>query len=240
MENFKRFFSSMVLLVGTSQTFAFDLNEGNWLLEAGIFDSTQGQAQNINIQGAIGDHYTINDSHDHNALFGLGFFIKGLEKGSFGIDYGINAFYFGKNYVSGEIIQEYLFANLAYDYRISRVPVYAMAKTHITNQTAHYAFTMDLGIGPDFIKTSRYQDRSLDSGITLQDNAYYGHTNTAFSAVAGVGLKINNALGQHALECGYRFFYLGEGDFKRRTDQLLTTLKTGNNYAQALMCSITV
>lgn len=240
MTKFKVTLSALALLLSTNQVFSFDLKQGNWLLEAGVFDSTQGKAQTVNIQGLIGDRYTVIDRHDHNGLFGLGYLLEGMEKGSFGIDYGINAFYFAKTSVSGDIIQEHLFTNLAYDYDVSRVPVYAIAKAHINNQNANYAITMDLGIGPNFITTTHFEDRSLDSGTTLQDNAYSGHTNVAFSAVTGIGLKMNNAFGKNHLECGYRFFYLGQGDFKRRTDQLLTILQTGHNYAHALMCTVSM
>jgi len=74
----------------------------------------------------------------------------------------------------------------------------------------------------------------------VPDNAFSSHNNVTFTAMAGVGLKLNNIFGRAPLECGYRFFYLGQGDLSKNTDQLLNTLKTGNNYANALICSVIV
>ena len=53
-------------------------------------------------------------------------------------------------------------------------------------------------------------------------------------------IKLNHIFGEAPLECGYRFFYLGQGDFNVLTNQVLTTLNTGTAYANAVICSITV
>jgi hypothetical protein len=43
--------------------------------------------------------------------------------------YGINAFYLAKASVSGSIIQENLFENLSYHYKVTHYHVYAVAKS---------------------------------------------------------------------------------------------------------------
>ena len=82
-------------------------------------------------------------------------------------------------------------------------------------------------------------ETSLD-GITLPDNAFSSRSNVVFSATAGLGLRLNNAFGQVPLECGYRFFYLGQGNFNSKSNQLMNTLTTGESYANALICSVTI
>ncbi|MDI1352411.1 MAG: hypothetical protein PSV35_06525, partial [bacterium] len=65
-------------------------------------------------------------------------------------------------------------------------------------------------------------------------------TTVTFSATAGIGLRLNNLLGETPGECGYRFFYLGQGYFGRATTQTITSLHTGTAYANALVCSISI
>ena len=69
---------------------------------------------------------------------------------------------------------------------------------------------------------------------------YSGRTTAAFSAMAGVGIQMNNVFGHAPLECGYRFFYLGQGNFNKLSNQLINTLSTGNSYANALLCTLTI
>jgi hypothetical protein len=171
---------------------------------------------------------------------GLGYFLDAQEKESFKMSYGINAFYLAKATVKGSVIQENLFENLSYHYNVTHYPVYVVAKSTIQTKLQKYAFTVDAGIGPNFIKTSGFKENSLDGGITIPDNAFSGHTSATFSATAGAGVKLNQFFGEAPLECGYRFFYLGKGNFNKDTNQLLNTLSTGSNYANALICSITV
>lgn len=90
-----------------------------------------------------------------------------------------------------------------------------------------------------FIKADGFQENPLD-GITIPDNIFSSHTSTTFSATAGFGVKINQIFGPAPLECGYRFFYLGQGNFNKASNQVLNTLKTGSNYANAIICSMTI
>jgi hypothetical protein len=151
----------------------------------------------------------------------------------------VNAFYLGQTSVQGDIVQEHLFTNLAYKYDIQNVPVYAAAKALIYTNNPAYILTVDMGIGPNFLLTSGYKETPLNNYTNL-DNAFTGATTTTFSATAGIGLRVNNILGQMPVECGYRFFYLGQGNLAKNNDQLINTLNTGDTYANALVCSVTV
>lgn len=220
-------------------TLSSSLKQGHAIIQFGGYWSNQGQTQHINIQDLIGDEFTITSHSSSNGLVGLGYFIDGEEKPFLKMSYGVNAFYLAKTAVTGNVIQENLFTNLSYHYNLTHYPVYAIAKSTINTKFPKYALTIDAGIGPNFIRADGFQEHSLD-GITIPDNIFSSHTSTTFSATMGFGVKINQVFGPAPLECGYRFFYLGQGNFNRASDQVLNVLNTGSNYANALMCSITV
>jgi hypothetical protein len=210
-------------------------------LQLGAFDATQGNVQDIKIQGLIGDHFSVNHQSAANILLGAGVYFDGGTVSEYSLAYGINAFYFPNTTVRGNVTQEQLFTNLSYSYTISNVPVYLAAKARMNNlYGGHYNLTFNAGIGPNFIRTSNVNERSLDGGVTVPDNAFSGKTTTTFSATLGLGVEFNNVFGHTPLECGYRFFYLGQSNFNRNSSQLLNTLNTGNNYANAVTCSVTI
>lgn len=198
-----------------------------------------GTQQHINIDTLIGNQYTTSSKNSWNGLVGLGLLHDGPQTDLFTLAYGLNAFYLAKTAVTGAIYQENLFKNLNYSYNNTYYPVYALAKATLKNNDPRYAVTFDLGIGPDFIQTNRYKEQPLAENV-VPDNAYSSNTTTVFSAIAGVGLKVNNAFGSLPLECGYRFFYLGQGELKANNNQYVDRLKTGYNYANAVMCGITI
>jgi hypothetical protein len=232
--------STFALVLTACQASSLNMKQGHFLFEAGAFSATQGKTQDINIEGLEGDRFNVTDRHDSNALFGLGYLFDGVQHDKFSLNYGVNVFYLAKTKVSGTIDQELLFTNLAYSYKARHLPVYATAKALINNNFDKLALILDGGIGPNFMETSNYEDRSISSDvITFPDNAFYGRSKVTLSAMAGVGLRFTPSTGHAPIECGYRFFYLGEGDFHARTNQILNTLKTGNNYAQALVCTVT-
>ena len=209
---------------------------GRFLVEAGAYSSTQGQSQIVNINGLIGDRFNVTNRNDINGLVGVGYLLEGMSDNGFGFDYGINGFYLAKTKVSGTITQ-LLFTNLSYSYYVSHLPIYLFAKGFINFNSDNYALTADVGVGPNFMSTSLYADTSRD-GITVPDNAFAGNfSQTVFSAMAGVGLKLN-WMKKFPVEFGYRYFYLGEGSFNPRSSQILNKLKTGDNTAQALMLTI--
>ncbi len=218
---------------------AFDLRHGSVPIQLGGFLSSQGKAQDININTLVGNQYTVSNHNQTNGLFGIGYFVNGLDKDRFQLSYGINGFYLGATPVSGSIIQEHFLTNLAYHYKIQNTPVYLAAKAKVKTNNEKYNVTFDAGIGPNFMRTSHYNETPLES-MTLPDNAFVAHNNVAFTATAGIGLRFNDIFGKAPFECGYRFFYLGQGQLQMNNDQLLNTIKTGNTFANAILCSVTV
>jgi hypothetical protein len=232
--------SSMALLTTATPAFSFDMNQGHPMFHLGGYISTQGKARHIDINNLIGDYFSLDKSNDANVLFGLGYMLNGPDYNRISLQYGVNAFYLPQAHVRGDVTQEQLFTNLSYKYTISHIPVYASVKASLQSSNPRYGFTADVGIGPNFMSTSNFSEASLDGGITQADNIFSGKTVTNFSAMAGVGVKMNDVFGKNPLECGYRFLYLGNGSFHNNNSQVLNTLKTGDAYAQAIMCTATV
>ncbi len=238
-----RLISIAALLSITTQAFSFDfknqLTHGHAVIQLGGYWGDEGKQQHISIENLIGDNFTVTNRQSGNVLAGLGYFVDGQDKDLFKMVYGVNAFYLAKTRISGDVVQENLFTNLSYGYNITHYPVYAVAKSIIKTKSPRYAVTVDLGVGPNFMHTSNFREHSLD-GVTIPDNIFSGQTTTTFSVMTGLGIKINDVFGNAPLECGYKFFYLGQGGFSANNTQVLNTLNTGNDYANALMCSITL
>jgi hypothetical protein len=217
-----------------------NLKQGHAEIQLGGYWINQGAAQHVNIEDLIGDDFTVNSHNRGNGLVGLAYFLHGQDQPSMKMAYGINFFYLPKTSVSGTVIQEGLYTNLSYGYNVTHYPVFAVAKSTIDLNASPYAVTIDAGIGPNFMNTSGFQEQSLDNGITIPDSIFSGRTTTTFSATAGLGIKFKHVFGERPLECGYRFFYLGQGHFNALTNQVVNTLNTGTVYANALMCSMTI
>lgn len=231
---------NIILLIAiVSKAYAFDLKQGHTVFQVGGYWSSQGEGQKINIKGLIGDYFSVTKRSDSSGLVGLGYFLDGQENRLFNMSYGINAFYLANTSVKGYVTQENIFTNLSYEYNVSHFPIYLAAKSTIKTNSPKYSVTIDAGIGPNFMTTGGFKEYSLDS-MTVPDSAFSSNTSTTLSVMAGAGIKINQVLGSAPLECGYRFFYLGQGNFSKNTGQLLNTLSTGNSYANGLMCSVTV
>ena len=221
---------------------SFNLKHGHTIVQLGYYWSAQGKNQDININSLVGNQYVdanVNNHSPSNGLFGIGYFVDGLEKDRFQLSYGINAFYLAGTPVTGSIVQEHSFTNLSYSYDIQHIPLYFAAKAKVKTNSEKYNITFDAGIGPNFMRTSQYNETPLTT-YTIPDNAFAAHNNVAFTATAGVGLRLNDIFGRSPLECGYRFFYLGQGQLAMNNDQLLNTIKTGNTFGNAIVCSVTV
>ena len=217
----------------------FNAMKGHAVVQLGGYWSEQGKSQFINIEDLVGDDFTVTNHQASNGLVGFGYYIDGQEKNMFKMSYGVNFFYLPKTAVSGTVIQEDLFTNLSYDYNVTHYPVYAIAKSTIDTKSTDYGLTIDVGIGPNFMQTSYVHEYPIQID-TLSDNIFSGRTTTTFSATAGIGIKFNHVIGSAPLECGYRFFYLGQGNFNKETNQIIDTLNTGTAYANAVMCGITI
>lgn len=89
------------------------------------------------------------------------------------------------------------------------------------------------------MSTGNFQETSIGSN-TIPDHIFSGKTTTGFSVTTGLGIKLNQFFGQAPLECGYRFFYLGKGSFNTQSNEVLNTLNTGSDFANAVTCSITI
>lgn len=238
MTKFLKIAATSALFLACTQVYSYNLPPGHFLLEGGWYRSDQGKAQDVAITGLVGDRFDVTNHHDSNSVFGVGYLWDAMTCERYGVGYGINVLYFAKTKVKGTITQEFLFTNLAYQYSISHLPIYAFAKGYY-NVNDKFALTLDAGIGPNFMSVGQYSDSSLDGGVTLPDNAYTGNfSTTAFSGMVGVGVKFK--VGCFPVEVGYRYFSLGEGYLNPRSDQILTQLKTGNNTAQALMVTVSV
>jgi hypothetical protein len=219
----------------------FDTKKSRFSVQLGWFDASQGHSEDIKIEGLIGDNfYSVGPSSSSSGMVGLGYYLEGPDVSRFSMAYGINALYLAKTTVSGTVVQEQLFENLAYHYSLTNWPVYFAAKAtdkHRFNDKINVV--LESGIGLNLIQSSAFYESPLDES-TIPDTIFAGQTTAAFSAMVGVGLKFNNVFGQAPLECGYRFMYLGQSHLKSLSDQVLNPLSTGQSYANALICSITV
>jgi hypothetical protein len=111
----------------------YDWRHGHTVVQLGGYWGTAGDEQNISIRYLRGNHYTVTSNTSRNGLFGLGYYVDGLDKDRFHLDYGINGFFLAKTHVSGEIVQEQLFTNLAYSYAIQHIPIFFGAKALVKN-----------------------------------------------------------------------------------------------------------
>lgn len=213
---------------------------GEPILQIGWFTATQGKSQHVNIQGLIGDDFSVKKSSDQNLLVGVGYYLNGPDICQTSLLYGVNAFYLAPTQVKGNVTQENFATNLSYHYSRTNYPIYLAGKALIHCNSCSDV-VIDLGIGPNIVNTRGFKEQSLDGGITIPDpHTFSGKSVVAFSATAGLGWRIHNALGNLSLEINYRFFYLGQGELKKNNNQFRNTLHTGNSYGNALFLSISM
>jgi len=238
-----KFITTIALLTAASAVFSYNiqktLKQGHGTVQLGGYWSLLNKTQHININGLIGDDFKTTHSDNGSGLFGVGYYIDGPNVKTANMTYGMNWFYLAKTSSSGTVTQESLFTNLYYSYNVTHYPLYVMAKSALPVELLHRNLTIDVGIGPNFMTTGHFQEKSIGAN-TLPDNIFSGTTTTTFSATVGAGVQFNDILGKAPLECGYRFFYLGQGNFNKRNNQVLNNLNTGSVYANALMCSIII
>lgn len=140
--------------------------------------------------------------------------------------------------MSGDVLQETVFNNLSYSYNISNYPLYFTAKPIIDTSNPDVKITMNVGIGPNFMQTNHFTEKSQPGGdaVSIPDQFWGNSVTTAFSAMAGAGIQLDHVFGKAPLECGYKFFFLGQGHFNTMNDQVRNSFKTGNVYTNALSC----
>lgn len=222
-----------------SHSKSFSSRKSYGLIETGYYFSDQGKKQHIDIKSLIGDEFTVTDHRSGNGFIGLGYFFKALERKYVELDYGINAFYLPKTSVKGNVIQENMFTNLSYKYKISHYPIYLSVNSKINTGLPKFAINLNVGIGPNVLRTSSFTETALNDN-TVPDDIFSGKTQTAFSATAGASVELYKILGPLSLDLGYRFFYLGKGQFKKVSSQVEDNLSTGNCYGNAIVFSIKI
>ncbi len=215
--------------------------KGHFLVQLGGFSAVQGKEQNISIaENLVGNRYTVTTHNQGSGLVGLGYLVDGpVFKERFPIYYGIDVFFLGQTSVHGYIIEENTFTNLSYRYKTQSIPLYFTAKTVLNTNSDKFKLVFDAGVGPNFMNVSHYNEMALTT-YTISDNAFSDRNNVTVSATVGAGIRFNNAPDRLPIECGYRFFYLGQGEFTVNNNQVLNTIKTGNNYANAVVCTVTI
>lgn len=238
MIKLSRHIALLPLLFVVSPSYAF--NPGDLLIQGGGFIGNSGESQHINIEGLIGNQYTLDEQSTSNGFVGLGYLFHTYKSQKLTFDVGLNAFYFFQTNVKGDIIQEDMFENLSYEYGITSLPVYVAGKAGFAIVPHQIAFTLDGGLGVNFLTTREYQETPLD-GITIPDDMFTGETTSTFTAMAGLGFKfLNVGRSPVGLEIGYHFFYLGEGQLNPKSDQVLDNLYTGSTFANALIFTISI
>lgn len=231
---------SFIATAGTMGEQAPVAARGEFGFSAGYYNAESGRAQHINIVDLVGNNYGLNKKNDGNYLLGLGYMVNGWDYNPFNLAFGVKAFYLGETEVNGVIDMENIYSNLSYQYNVTHIPIYAMARATLNSGNKNFGLVIDGGIGPNIMTTRNYTEASLDGGITLLDNSFSGHTQTKFSATAGVGLKFNNLMNVSGVEIGYRFFYLGQGDLQATNNMVLNNLQTRDIYANAIVLTISI
>ncbi|MCX7114664.1 MAG: hypothetical protein NTW08_01950 [Gammaproteobacteria bacterium] len=223
----------------SSLPFSYDKPHRHVVIQMGGYLISRGLSQHVSIDELVGNQYTLSQHHASNALVGLGYFLDGSDIGTFQMNYGINGYYLPHTPVNGNIAVENFFTNLSYRYQIQHVPVYLVTEARLKNHSQHYQVALTAGVGVDFMRTFNYEEAPLNSNAVPQNN-FAQKTQETFTAMTGIGLRFNHVFGEAPLECGYRFFYLGQGSLKINNDLYQNALKTGSNYVNALLCSVTI
>lgn len=215
------------------------IKSGHAFVQLGGYWSNQGSAQHININTLIGDDFIVAKSNGSNGLVGFGFLVDGPQYNDYiKFLYGVNAFYLPKTTIGGNVVQESLFTNLSYTYKVTHWPLYALVKAVVTPKAFQHELTVDIGIGPNFMRLTDFKEQPILPNA-VPDTIFSNNTSTTFTVTLGAGIKLDKIFTNIPLECGYRFYYLGNGSLKINNSQVQNALDTGSAYANALMCSLT-
>lgn len=210
--------------------------------QIGGYFGSYGKAQLVDVADLNGNWYTLTKRSSNNVLLGANYYLDACNYPKFKLQAGLDLFYLPNSSVGGDINleQQVQNENLSYNYSAQNIPLYfaARAKTKELNQ--HFDLVFDVGIGPNFIRTSNYQQSSLTSYTLSNNQIFSANNNVSFSAMAGVGARLYTLFGDLPLECSYRFMYLGQGSLAINDTQLLNTLVTGNNYANTITCGVVI
>ena len=210
-------------------------------LLAGGYRGTQGTGQHVAINGLVGDYYSVTNPNVSGGIVGLSYYIKSLalDNPDYELQYSISSFFLSSGTVVGYITQENIVTNLKYQYQLSNIPGYLGVKLTKLNEDSRINIAFDLGVGANRVSTSLFYDTRL-TAYSFPDFFFTGASNYTFSITTGLGLRLENAFGKNPLECGYRFFYLGQGQLDSTNTLVSNGLKTGNNYANVFACEFLI
>ncbi|MGV3740580.1 MAG: hypothetical protein ACO1N3_04750 [Gammaproteobacteria bacterium] len=199
----------------------------------------QGQAQDVPVLGCLGDSLSVSRPHVTGGIVGLAIYADslGFEMDNYSLKYAFSTYYLSPTTVQGEVTQEQLVTNLNYSYKLTNVATYAGLRLINLMDGKRCNLTFDVGVGVNQVSTNFFIE-TPKIAIALPDNAYRSNSKNQFSFMAGTGFQIQNVLGKSPLGCGYTFLYLGEGEIPSINPRMPSSLTTGKNYANAIMCSV--
>lgn len=235
-------FTGLLMQLSAAANASNSLAHGKFAFQLGAAYTHAGKPGHIGINTLIGDNLSVTSHNDIKPLIGFGYYVNGSNYSLADMQYGLNAFYIPDAGVGGNVTQENTFNNLSYGYNITNIPILLDAKAELHTRHPSVTPTFDIGLGPNFLQTSNFTEHSLDGGVTVPDNILQGSTKLTLAATIGIGMKFNNVkiYRDSPLECGYRFFYFGQGNLSRSSNQVTNTIKTGNDYANTLLCSVAI
>lgn len=210
-------------------------------VSAGGFRSNPKSSQLVAIQGGEQNYYQAYDKQVYDGLVGVGVYMtdNNAQKDRLQMAYGINAYYLANTSVKGYVVQDTSFSNLSFQYTVTHFPIYVASRAIIPYEKHQLDFTVDLGIGPNFMVTSGYNEKRIYP-YSVPDNTFSGTTTGTLSATFGVGIRKHNLQGRFPIDCGYRLYYLGRGALTPNSSQVVDNLLTGNVFANALLCTVMI
>lgn len=212
---------------------------GDLYFQLGGYLENLGESQYVDVDGMQPLHFTIDQHRRSNAFVGVGYYLPALSLEDFTLDYGFNGFYMFPIETQGNIVDNSGVSTLEYSYTVGNLPLYVGLKANFKNPVSKLsAFTMDVGIGPNFMSTYSYHDKYLVNGSVPYTEAFEGTTTTTFTAMGGIGLRMYQLFGPMDFELSYRFFYFGEGQLNSKNSIVHGDLKTGDVFANAIMFAV--
>lgn len=207
------------------------IHETKLPLNVGYFNAREGKSQHISMLDMNGNDYTLNSSNQQNVLVGAGVYIPTHWHQ---IDLGLHAFYFNTTGVSGTIVQEGYFSNLAYNYNVINTPIYLSGQKELNLLNLPYNLLIHGGIGPNIVSLYNYSETPLNS-FSKSDHTFSSTARAQFSANAGLGIKLSKQF-----ELSYQFFYLGQSHLNPKNEGVLNSLQTINMYANTLVLTLII
>lgn len=208
-----------------------------YVIELGVYTSSQGKEQHINKTGLIGDQYELTHSKDTAGLISLSALwqVKDFEAGSFSL--GINYSYFDNTTVNGEILIENALRNLNYSYTLHHNELLLLAHFKSPIKKSGLETLIEVAVGPNFMTSQNYIEKSLD-GTTAPSSTFKGKTTSTLAFRAGASLLASNISKTGQVALGYQFNYLGKGSLNAAIGNVLNNLETGNIYSHAIVFSV--